>query len=50
MNSWEDMDSEDYEDLADALEISEGSAKKLVKKIISYMKSYEDVKVSKGYE
>lgn len=46
----EDMDSEDYEDLADALEISEGSAKKLVKKIISYMKSYEDVKVSKGYE
>lgn len=46
----EDMDSEDYEDLADALDISEGSAKKLVKKIVSYMKSYEDVKVSKGYE
>lgn len=46
----EDLDSEDYEDLADALDISEGSAKKLVKKIISYMKSYEDVKVSKGYE
>ena len=36
--------------MADALDISEGSAKKLVKKIISYMKSYEDVKVSKGYE
>lgn len=46
----EDMDSEDYEDLADALDISEGSAKKLVKKIVSKKKSYEDVKVSKGYE
>ena len=46
----EDLDNEDYEELADALDISKGSAKKLVKKIVSYMKSYEDVKVSKGYE
>lgn len=46
----EDMDKGDYEDLADMLDISTGDAKKLVKKMISYMESYENAEVSKGYE
>lgn len=45
----EDLDKGDYEDFADSMDISVGDAKKIVKQTISYMKSYEDVKVSKGY-
>lgn len=49
IKTMEDLDKGDYEDLADTIDVSVGDAKKIVKKTISYMKSYEDVKVSKGY-
>lgn len=45
----EEADNGDYEDLADELEISKSEAKKLVKVLISYYKSFEDVEVTKGY-
>lgn len=49
LESLDDMDSDDIEDLADNLDISKGQAKKLVKAMKSYYKSLGKAKVQEGY-
>ncbi len=45
------LDDEDYlEDYADMLDIKEKQAKSLIKAMIKYYKSFENLKVSAGYE
>lgn len=48
----EDMleDADEIEDAADELDISESEMKAIVKSYIKYLKSYEKMKVSAGYE
>lgn len=49
---WEDiLDDEDYlEDLADEADMSEKEAEKFCQAFIKYLKAYEDMKVTAGYE
>lgn len=49
LERFEDMESDDYEDLADELDISKGKAKDLVKVTESYYKSMGKAKVQSGY-
>lgn len=48
--SYSDLDSDDYEDLADMLGISKANAKKLAKLYKSIGKTLKGAKVTKGYE
>lgn len=52
IDEYEDIldDDDDLEDFADNLDISEKEAKSYIKKMIKYLESYEDVKVSEAYE
>lgn len=45
-----DMDSDDYEDMADSLDISKSAAKKLVKAMKSYYESLGKANVQEGYD
>jgi len=46
----EDMDSDDYEDMADTLGITKSQAKDMVKALESFCKDCKKAKVTKGYE
>lgn len=46
----EDMDNDDYADMADELGISKGQAKKAVKNVLAFCKDCKGAKVQKGYE
>ncbi|MBQ8769177.1 MAG: hypothetical protein IJZ15_06000 [Oscillospiraceae bacterium] len=46
----EDMENEDYADMADELGISKAQAKKAVKNILAFCKDCKSAKVQKGYE
>lgn len=46
----DDMDSDDYEDMADQLGITKSQAKDLVKALESFFDKCKDAKVSEGYE
>ncbi len=46
----EDYDSDDWEDMADELDISKADAKNLAKAYIDYYKYWKDVKVTAGYK
>ena len=50
LEKYEDLDSDDYEDIADELGISKSQAKKVVKIAKSVGKKLKKAKVTKGYE
>lgn len=52
IDEFEDIleDDDDLEDFADELDVSEKKAKKCIKAMIKYMKAYEDIEATKGYE
>lgn len=43
-------EADDLEDMADDLDISEKEAKKYINAMIDYMKAYEDIEATEGYE
>lgn len=49
LEEFDDLDSDDYEDLAERLDISKGKAKDLVKAMKSYYQSLGKAKVQEGY-
>lgn len=49
LEMFDDLDSDDYEDLAESLDISKGKAKDLVKAMKSYYQSLGKAKVQEGY-
>ena len=49
-NEFDDLDSDDYEDLADEMEISKSQAKKLAKAAKSIGKTLKGAKITAGYE
>lgn len=49
LEKFDDLDSDDYEDLAESLDISKGKAKDLVKAMKSYYQSLGKAKVQEGY-
>lgn len=50
LEKFDDMDSDDYEDLAESLDISKSKAKDLVKAMKSYFQSMSKAKVQDGYD
>ncbi len=46
----EDLDNDDYDDMADELGISKAQAKKAVKNVLAFCKDCKGAKVQKGYE
>lgn len=50
LNNYDDLDSDDYETLADVLGLTKAQAKKLVKEQISIAKTLKTAKVTAGYE
>lgn len=49
-NQLDDLDNDDYADMADELGISKAQAKKAVKNVVAFCKDCKGAKVQKGYE